>query len=119
MFFIYILELENNKYYIGKTNNKNFMLDNITEKLYINKPIRILEFIPNYNDNDIYKYTNIYIQKYGKDNVQSELFNNNTKEIHNIEEEILSPKNKKKICPREIYTECITKDYYGFIILCI
>lgn len=75
MVYIYILSLMNNKYYVGKTNNPNFRLDNhfnsngsFWTKKY--KPIKLLELIPNCDDYDEDKYTKIYMDKYGINNVR-------------------------------------------------
>ena len=75
MVFIYILELENNKYYIGKTSNPNIRLEQHFKsvgsqwtKKY--KPKKILELIPDCDDYDEDKYTKIYMDKYGIDNVR-------------------------------------------------
>ena len=53
MVFIYALKLENNKYYIGKTNNPSFRIEShfntegsFWTKKY--KPIQVLELIPNF-----------------------------------------------------------------------
>jgi hypothetical protein len=73
---IYILSLESNKYYVGKTSrpiNDRF-LEHITDhgsewtKKY--KPISILETIENASDFDEDKYVKIYMQKYGIYNVR-------------------------------------------------
>ena len=62
MVFIYILELENNKYYVGKTTNTAFRLEQHFNnsgsqwtKKY--KPIKILELKSNCDDYDEEKYT--------------------------------------------------------------
>jgi hypothetical protein len=75
MVFIYILELENNKYYVGKTTNPNFRLEqHFTNsgsqwtKKY--KPIKILELKQNCDDYDEDKYTRMYMDKYGINNVR-------------------------------------------------
>ncbi len=79
MVFIYVLELENNKYYVGKTNNPNMRVANHFEsngsqwtKKY--KPKNIIELIPNCDDYDEDKYTLKYIEKYGIDNVRGGSF---------------------------------------------
>lgn len=79
MVYIYILELEQGKYYIGKTNNPNIrILDHFENdgsawtRLY--KPIRILSIIENCDDYDEDKYTKIYMDKYGIDNVRGGSF---------------------------------------------
>jgi cellular nucleic acid-binding protein len=75
MVFIYILELENKKYYVGKTTNPNFRIDShfnsngsAWTKKY--KPIRLYQLIPDCDDYDEDKYTKIYMDKYGIDNVR-------------------------------------------------
>ena len=79
MVFIYILELENKKYYIGKTINPNFRLEQhftssgsqYTKKY---KPIKVLEIIPNCDNFDEDKYTLKYMEKYGINNVRGGTF---------------------------------------------
>jgi hypothetical protein len=75
MVFIYVLELQNNKYYIGKTSNPYFRFDthftnNGSEWTKLHKPIKILELITNCDNYDEDKYTYIYMDKYGIDNVR-------------------------------------------------
>jgi len=79
MVFIYTLKLIQGKYYVGKTTNPSFRLDNHfnsngsawTMKY---KPIEILELIPNCDDYDEDKYTRKYMDKYGIDNVRGGSF---------------------------------------------
>ena len=77
--YIYILQLQNNKYYVGKTNNPNFRLDQHFDgygaawtKKY--KPIKVIELIDNCDDLDEDKYTFKYMKKYGIDNVRGGSF---------------------------------------------
>lgn len=75
MVFIYILQLEQQKYYIGKTNNPQFRLEhhfnsNGSEWTKIYKPLKVLEIKPNCDDYDEDKYTRIYMDKYGINNVR-------------------------------------------------
>ena len=79
MVFIYILQLENNKYYVGKTNKPSFRLSDhfssngsIWTKKY--KPISVLELIPNCDNYDEDKYTIKYMEKYGINNVRGGSF---------------------------------------------
>lgn len=79
MVFIYILQLEQGKYYIGKTNNPQIRLDshfqsNGSEWTKKYKPINVLEIIPNCDDYDEDKYTIMYMDKYGINNVRGGSF---------------------------------------------
>jgi len=79
MVYIYILKLEQNKYYIGKTNNPQFRLENHcngngsawTQKY---KPLKVIKIIPNCNDYDEDKFTRQYMDKYGTANVRGGAF---------------------------------------------
>ena len=75
MVFIYILKLEQGKYYVGKTNNPEYRLNNHFNengsswtKKY--KPIKILKLIPNCDNYDEDKYTKKYMDIYGINNVR-------------------------------------------------
>ena len=79
MVFIYVLQLEEGKYYIGKTNNPSFRMEkhfnsngSAWTKKY--KPIKLLELIPDCDDYDEDKYTRKYMDKYGIDNVRGGSF---------------------------------------------
>ena len=79
MIYIYILQLEYGKYYVGKTNNPRFRLDNhfnsngsAWTKKY--KPVKILEIIPNCDDYDEDKITRRCMDKYGIHNVRGGSF---------------------------------------------
>ena len=76
---IYILELENNKYYVGKTNNIYFRLNDhmnnngsVWTKKY--KPKRLIELIENCDKFDEDKYTLTYMERYGINNVRGGSF---------------------------------------------
>jgi hypothetical protein len=106
MVCIYVLELICGKYYIGKTNNPGFRLEqhfhsggSVWTKKY--KPIRIIEIIENCDDYDEDKYTRIYMDKYGIDNVRGgsfceEILDEVTMKI--LEKMSNSTKNKCFIC---------------------
>ena len=79
MVFIYILELENSKYYIGKTKNPQIRIDahnnyNGSKWTKLYKPIKVVEII---SDCDLYdedKFTLKYMEKKGIDNVRGGSF---------------------------------------------
>jgi hypothetical protein len=79
MVFIYVLQLEDKKYYVGKTTNPSFRLEkhfsssgSVWTKKYT--PISLLELIPNCDDYDEDKYTIKYMEKYGINNVRGGSF---------------------------------------------
>ena len=79
MVYIYILQLEQGKYYIGKTNNPQFRIEshfNFNGSAWTTKykPIKIIKLIPNCDDYDEDKYTRIYMDKYGIQNVRGGSF---------------------------------------------
>jgi len=79
MVFIYIIQLEQGKYYIGKTNNPEFRLkshfnSNGSEWTKIYKPLRVIELKPNCDDYDEDKITIQYMDKYGINNVRGGSF---------------------------------------------
>ncbi len=75
MVYIYVLQLEKSKWYVGKTTNPEHRIDShftsngsTWTKLY--RPIRLHHLIPDCDDYDEDKYTKIYMDKYGIDNVR-------------------------------------------------
>jgi len=75
MVYIYILQLEQGKYYIGKTSNPQFRIEshfNFNGSAWTNKykPIKLIKLIPNCDDYDEDKYTRFYMDKYGFQNVR-------------------------------------------------
>ena len=79
MVFIYILELENKKYYVGKTSNPDFRLEQHFNnsgsqwtKKY--KPKKVLELLSNCDNFDEDKYTLKFMEKYGINNVRGGSF---------------------------------------------
>lgn len=73
---LYVLLLEENKYYIGTTERK--IEDRVNEHFANNgsqwtkkyKPIKIVETVENIDQYDEDKYTKMYMDKYGRDNVR-------------------------------------------------
>jgi cellular nucleic acid-binding protein len=107
--FIYILECQSNKYYVGKTINphnrfkQHFTTDSTawTSKY---KPIRVYQLIPGCDDYDEDKYTLQYMQKYGINNVRGGSFskiNLDINEIQFIEKRINSATNKCYNCGKD------------------
>ena len=79
MVYIYVLQLEHGKYYIGKTNNprfrlKNHFMSNGSQWTKIYKPLKLVELKPNCDDYDEDKITRQYMDKYGIDNVRGGSF---------------------------------------------
>lgn len=75
MIFVYVLLLQNNKYYIGRTSNPQFRIDehfNLNGSVWTQKynPIKLIELINNCDEFDEDKTTIKYISKYGIDNVR-------------------------------------------------
>ncbi len=73
--FIYLIECDNGKYYVGKTNNcKSRYKQHCNHKGSIwtrrYKPLRLLEVNVSSDGFDEDKYTKIYMNKYGIDNVR-------------------------------------------------
>jgi hypothetical protein len=79
MVYIYVLKLENEKYYVGKTMNPSFRMEShfnengsAWTKKY--KPIKLEALIPDCDDYDEDKYTRKYMDKYGVENVRGGSF---------------------------------------------
>jgi len=96
MVYIYILELEQNKYYIGKTNNPDIRLNNHfnnngskwTQKY---KPLKVIDIIPKCCNFDEDKYTLIYMRDKGIENVRGGSYcriNLTEQEIEHINKQI-------------------------------
>jgi hypothetical protein len=79
MVFIYVLKLKENKFYIGKTNNPSFRLQDHTNgngSTWTTKynPIKLMELVPNCDAFDEDKYTLKYMELVGIDNVRGGSF---------------------------------------------
>lgn len=79
MVYIYTLQLEQGKYYIGKTNNPQFRLEshfnsNGSEWTKLYKPLNVIELKSNCDDYDEDKITRQYMDKYGINNVRGGSF---------------------------------------------
>ncbi len=74
MVYIYVLKLQNGKYYVGKASNPYFRIESHfnsegSEWTKIHKPVKLLQLIEG-DDYDEDKYTKIYMDKFGIDNVR-------------------------------------------------
>jgi hypothetical protein len=106
MVYIYILELREGKYYVGKTNNPGFRIEqhfhsggSVWTKKY--QPINIIEIINDCDDYDEDKYTRIYMDKYGIENVRGGSFceeNLDETTVKMLEKMSTSTKNKCFTC---------------------
>jgi len=79
MVFIYILQLENKKYYVGKTTNPEFRLNHHFKSYgsaWTNKykPMHVLELIPDCDNFDEDKHTLKCMEQYGINNVRGGSF---------------------------------------------
>ena len=110
MVYIYILECEQKKYYIGKTLNPSFRLKdhfNSNGSAWTKKynPIKLLELKSNQDDEDEDKITIQYMKKYGIENVrggsfcQFKLTNENRKTIERMSCESSVLLTFSAICP--------------------
>jgi predicted GIY-YIG superfamily endonuclease len=84
---IYVLKLENNKYYIGKTTDINKRLQqHFSEEFKASvwtskyKPVDLIRTIDNVDEFDEDKWVKIYMKKHGVDNVRGGSYSN--LEIH-------------------------------------
>lgn len=106
MVHIYVLELVGGKYYVGKTNNPGFRIEQHFHSGGATwtckySPVRVLELINDCDDYDEDKYTRIYMDKYGIENVRGgsfceELLDEATVKI--LEKMSNSAKNKCFVC---------------------
>ena len=98
--YVYVLKLENNKYFVGNTYNPYFSLDtyrNIDNDSNLftseNKPITICKFISKCNEFDEDKIVKNYMDIYGIDNVRGGTYNKlelTSEEKHFIQKELCS-----------------------------
>lgn len=121
MVYIYVLKLEYNKYYIGKTNNPKFRLEEHFKSYgsaWTHKytPIKVIKTIPNCSDFDEDKYTLEYMSKYGIDNVRGGSFTelDLSSENRNVIERMLNGANDKCYnCGKSghFINDCLVKTY--------
>lgn len=99
---IYILKLEQDKYYIGKTKNSDYRIQNHFNgngSAWTNKykPIETIKVIENCNKFDEDKYVLIYMEKFGIDNVRGGSYSSiklDKEQLHIIDRQLISANNK-------------------------
>lgn len=100
---IYILKCVKNKYYVGKTvknieiRYKEHLKGYGASWTKIYKPLNIIESIDNIDNFDEDKYTKIYMNKYGIDNVRGGSYSNIILEDYQLKalnKELLTANNK-------------------------
>lgn len=122
MVFIYALKLIQDKYYIGKTTNPSFRLENhfsSNGSAWTMKynPIELLELIPNCDDYDEDKYTRKYMDKYGIENVRGGSFVSielDKSTIHHLTQMSNGTNDKCFVCSKSGHfaKDCKEKDSY-------
>lgn len=117
---VYVLLLENNKYYIGKTDNIKARLHNhfngngsMWTKKY--KPIRLIEQHDGCEQFDEEKYTLIYMKKYGVENVRGGIYTQivlDKSSLDNIHKMLANENNVCFHCNKEghFINKCPTKN---------
>ena len=119
MVYVYVLKLEKNKYYVGKTENPSIRLEkhfksggSLWTKKY--KPIKLIELIPNCDAYVEDKYTIKYMEKYGINNIRGGSFCEiklNDNNISTLKQIITSVTDRCYICGNNDHfaTDCETK----------
>ena len=107
---IYVLKCENDKYYVGKTNRPiDQRIEEHADDLYgsawtsRHKPIKVVEVISNASPFDEDKYTKIYMNKYGIENVRGGSYAQvelDDEQVNSIRRELNSSSDKCHRCNR-------------------
>jgi hypothetical protein len=119
---IYILKCDHEKYYVGSTNRLvndriiEHFNNNGSEWTKLHKPISIEKIIENIDNYDEDKYTKMYMNKYGIDNVRGGSYVTiklSKHSVESIEKELLTSNNKCFNCglPDHYAKNCEEKKY--------
>jgi len=113
MVFIYVLKLANKKYYIGKTTIPNFRItqhfnNKGAEWTKIYKPLEVVEIISNCDNYDEDKYTRIYMDKYGIENVRGGSFSS-----IELDEDTVKTLTKMSISTNDKCFKCGKSDHFA------
>jgi hypothetical protein len=117
--FIYILELVENKYYIGRTNNPHYRIsqhNNATGSAWTQKykPLKLLLLKPLTDEFDEYKYTLIFMKNKGKENVRGGSFSQIVLDIYTLKVIDKMLKYEDNVC-----FHCSEKGYFIKILISI
>jgi len=113
MVFIYVLKLANKKYYIGKTTVPKFRITQHfnrkgAEWTKIYKPLEVVEIISNCDNYDEDKYTRIYMDKYGIENVRGGSFSS-----IELDEDTVNTLTKMSISTNDKCFKCGKSDHFA------
>ena len=107
MVFIYVLALQKNKFYVGKTRFPESRIESHFNALSGGsawtrkyKPLKVEKIYPNCDDYDEDKYTRMYMDKYGMENVRGGAFVTVTlqKEVIKVLNQMSQSTNNKCFC---------------------
>lgn len=121
---VYILKLNNDKYYVGKTTNitkriqQHFSGEFSSKWTQKHKPEKVERIIDNVDEFDEDKWVKIYMKKYGIDNVRGGSYSNTEIHFttrHFIENELIHAEEKCFICLKygHLSLDCVKNKKYS------
>lgn len=122
---IYVLKLEQGKYYVGKTDNPQFRLENhfsnngsAWTRLY--KPLKVIKILQNMDSYDEDKITRQYMDKYGIPNVRGGAYvkiNLDKSTLQELKRMSISTNNKCFTCGKDGHfaKECVLSKNNAYI----
>jgi hypothetical protein len=128
MVFIYVLALQKNKFYVGKTRFPESRIESHFNALSGGsawtrkyKPLKVEKIYPNCDDYDEDKYTRMYMDKYGMENVRGGAFVTVTlqKEVIKVLNQMSQSTNNKCFCCGEyghFIRDCTNRKKHPFIL---